>query len=141
MANFKKMTVGKTVVMGRATLESLPGSKPLPNRENIVLTRNLAYAVPGAFVCRSYQDLFAVLREKNTDDIFVIGGESVYRALLDYCKKAYITRIYADAPADCFMPDFDALPDWQLFEASEPRLEQGITYRFLTYAQEHPKLF
>lgn len=136
MANFKRMTVGKVVVMGRSTLESLPGGKPLPDRVNIVLSAREDYTADGVTVCRSLGELLDAVSAYPTDDVFVIGGESVYRMLLPYCDTAYVTRFYASAEADRFMPDFDALPGWRLAEASEEMEENGLRYKFLTYARQ-----
>ena len=141
MAYFKAMTTGKTVVMGRSTLESLPGAKPLAGRENIVLTTNEGYAVEGAKICHSYSELFDFLRDKPLQDVFIIGGESIYRAMLAYCSKAYITRFYAQAPADCFMPDFNKLLGWKLCSSSEMMQENGMSYQFLIYGQKSPAPF
>lgn len=135
MAFFKKMTIGKTIVMGRATLESLPKGSPLPDRRNIVLTTNRDFTADGADICHSLQELFALL-QKCEGGIFVIGGENLYRQLMPYCEKAYITRFDTAAAADHFMPDFDAAPEWRLTETSETMSEKGVDYRFCTYVQE-----
>lgn len=135
MARFKRMTTGKAVIMGRSTLESLPGGKPLPDRMNIVLTSDKNYQVDGALVCGSIDELLNAVRDYDENDLFVIGGESVYRQLLPYCDAAYVTRFLADAPADRFMPDFDALPGWKLSERSEEFTEDGLRYRFDLYVR------
>lgn len=138
MARFKEITTGNVVIMGRATLESLPKAKPLPNRTNIILTSNTEYYVEGALVCNSQPALFAILRGYDPDSLFVIGGATVYRALMPYCDTALITRFLAVGEADCFMPDFDALAEWRLAERSEEFCENGLTYRFDKYKQENP---
>ena len=91
MKFFKEHTSGKTIVMGRKTLESLPGSKPLPNRKNIVLTRNSDYHPEGVTVYNSIDEFLK--DNSNTDDVYVIGGESIYRDFLPYCNKAFITKV------------------------------------------------
>lgn len=139
MAFFRRMTAGKVVVMGRKTLDSLPGGRPLPDRENIVLTRDAGFRREGVGVCRSLPALFARLAAFGDDDLFVIGGEQVYRLLLPYCRRAYVTRWDAVAEADAFMPDLDKQGGWRLAERSETHSEMGVDYRFCTYEQERPK--
>ena len=96
---FKQRTTGKTVVMGRATLESLPGGKPLPNRENIVLSTRADYAPEGVTVVHSEAELSAVLANRDTDEVMLIGGGKVYRDFLPKCDTCYITKIYEEFPA------------------------------------------
>ncbi|MCL2034159.1 MAG: dihydrofolate reductase [Oscillospiraceae bacterium] len=138
MAYFKKMTTGKVVIMGRKTLESLPNKRPLPNRVNIVLTSDESYATEGAIICHSLEALFETVKIYDRDDLFVIGGAEVYRLLMPYCDAAYITRFFADAPADRFMSDFDALPDWERVSSSDEMHENGVSYRFDMYIQQSP---
>ena len=135
MKFFKAHTSGKTVVMGRKTLESLPGSKPLPNRTNIVLTRNADFHPDGVTVYNSIDDFLA--NASDSDDIYVIGGESLYRDLLPYCKRAYVTKVDATADdADAFMVNLDSHPDWEIEETGEELEEKGYTFRFVTYKKK-----
>ena len=92
MKNFRAVTMGHVLVLGRKTLESFPGKKPLPKRTHIVLTANKAYEAEGVILCHSLEELPAVLADYEDDDIFVIGGGSIYEQLLPQCKKAYITK-------------------------------------------------
>ncbi|MCL2035195.1 MAG: dihydrofolate reductase [Oscillospiraceae bacterium] len=135
MDYFKKRTTGKVVIMGLKTLESLPGGKPLKNRLNVVLADDKNYSVQDAVVCYSLDELFETLKAYDDDDLFVIGGESVYRLLMPYCDTAYITRFLAVRPADRFMPDFDGLESWKLTESSGEIYEDGVSYRFDVYTQ------
>lgn len=139
MAFFRETTTGKVVVMGRKTLESLPGSKPLPNRENIVLTRNSGFASEGVAVCTSLPALFARLSGYKDEDVFIIGGQEVYHQLMPYCKRALVTKFDAMAEADSFVPDFDQAPGWQLTEQSPVQTQDALSYTFCTYTQDHPK--
>ncbi len=132
MKFFRTMTKGATVIMGRRTLESFPGGQPLKGRENIVLSRDPAFRPEGVTVVRTPDEL------PDRPDAFVIGGEAIYRLLLDRCDTAYITKVDAHVPADRFFPDLDALPDWQLAEAGPPQEENGLTFRFLTYRRVCP---
>lgn len=138
MKYFRSMTTGKVVVMGRKTLESLPGSKPLPDRANVVLTRDAAFSPKGAVACRSLGGLFEHLAQYGDSDIMVIGGEQIYRQLMPYAARAFVTRWQQSAAADSFVPNFDTAPGWELCEQSALQEEKGIRYRFCTYAQPNP---
>ena len=130
LRRFKALTMGHTVVMGRRTLQSLPGGRGLPGRRNLVLSRQGNLAPEGAEV---YPDMDALLAAA-PEDSFVIGGASVYRALLDQCSTAYVTKIEAAFPAaDCWFPDLDADPAWTLAASEGPFDHQGLSYRYDTY--------
>lgn len=133
---FKEKTVGKTVIMGRGTLESLPGKKPLPKRENIVISGNPDYAVPGAVVLHSHEELFDYIRDKDSDEVVVMGGGRVYRELLPYCDTCYITRIYESFDADTWFVNLDEMPEFEIVWQSELQEENGIQYRFLEYRRK-----
>ena len=131
MKFFRETTKGHTVVMGRKTLESFPGGKPLKNRINIVLSRNLPEG-EGYTVVRSVDELLEAL--KNVDDeAFIIGGESVYKLLLPYADTALVTKVSALVPADSFMPNLDEDECWKLESVSEPISENGVEFSFCTY--------
>lgn len=133
MKYFKQMTLGKVVVMGRETLESLPGTEPLSGRTNIVLTASRHFSDDRFIVCRSLEQLFAEIKKYNSDDVFVIGGESVYSQLLPYCTEAYITRINKAYEADKYFPDLDKLEDWKCKSAGDINIYNGIEFRFCRY--------
>jgi dihydrofolate reductase len=133
MAHFARHTTGKIIVMGRKTLETLPGGKPLKNRTNYILTTDIGLKVKGATVVHSVDELRTSLKEYRDSDVFVIGGESVYRQLLPYCDTAYVTRFLHTAQADRFMPDFDKLEGWRKTESSGIHEENGLRFRFDTY--------
>ncbi len=140
MKFFKKMTTGKVVVMGNATLRSLPGSKPLKHRVNIIMSRNPALAIEGAQVCHSLKELFSVLEPYAPEDVWVIGGEVVYKQLLPYCSDAYVTKIEADAAAaDKYFPNLEESADWEMTSCSEPFVHEDISYRFAHYSCRDPK--
>lgn len=130
---FKERTLGKTVVMGRKTFESLPGKKPLKDRKNIILTRDKNFSAEEAYVFYDIPALLEYLKEFDSDDIFVIGGESVYRALMPYCGAALVTKIDSSKEADRFFPDIDGADGWKLAEMSEDYDYNGLKYRFCTY--------
>ena len=133
MKYFMEKTWCSTIVMGRSTLESLPGKKPLKGRESIVLSANTGFTVDGALVVRNTQALFTVLKSR-LNEVFVIGGESIFQLLLPYCEAALVTKVDAKPEADRFFPNLDKLPNWFISEQSEEIKENDLTYRFLTYS-------
>lgn len=136
MAFFRATTMGGVVVMGRKTLESFRNAKPLPHRTNIVLTRKPDYEKEGAIVVHNMEELDAELAKYNTDDVFVIGGESIYRQLKDRCDTAYITRIDYSYDADAHFPNLDEDPDWALTSVSDENFYFDIIYHFTTYKRK-----
>ncbi len=143
MAFFRTTTSGKTVIMGDRTLASLPGGKPLKNRTNIVMTLDKALEFPqGVTVCYSLQDLFDILNGMdNTDDVFVMGGATIYNLLYPYCEYAYITKVQADGGAQVFIENLDEKPNWQVVETGETLTENHLTYTFYTYKNNNVKPF
>ncbi len=133
MKHFRNMTIGKVVVMGRKTLESFPGGQPLNDRTNIVLTKDNDYQVKNAVIVHDMEELFAELKKYKQEDIFVIGGESIYRQLLDQCETAYITKIDYEYQADVWFPNLDELEQWELIEESEEQTYFDLEYYFLKY--------
>ena len=129
---FKDKTMGHTIVMGRKTLDSLPGGRPLPGRTNIVLSRDPDFSREGVRVCNNGGELSLLLRGI-TNDVYVIGGGEVYRELLPFCDTAYITVVDSEVKADAFLPELDPEKGWFLTEQSPEYEENGLRYRFLTY--------
>ena len=142
MKYFRRMTQGKTVVMGRKTLESFPGGKPLPKRVNIVLSSNRDYAPEGTVSVHNYSELFAEIAKYPEDDVMLIGGGRLYTDLAKYCRRAYITLVDAETEGvDTFIPNFDNLDGWRLEEVSEPLETGGYTIRFAAYLNENPEVY
>lgn len=133
MKFFRETTMGKVVVMGRKTLESFPNGIPLKNRTNIVLTANPAFQVKDAIVVHSKAELDEELKRYNRDDIYIIGGESVYRMMLKECDTAYITKIDYSYEADSYFPNLDENENWQLAAESEEHTYFDLEYCFLKY--------
>ena len=133
LARFRKITMGHTVVCGRKTLESFPGGKPLKNRENIVMTRNELYTIKGAKAVHSIPELLSLCAEIPGEEIFVIGGGTLYRSLLPYTDICEITRIDRRFEADTTFPNLDASGEWEIAERGEKQVYGDLTYRFLTY--------
>ncbi len=131
MKFFRETTKGKTVVMGLNTLKSFPEGKPLKNRTNIVLCPE---GTNGDFVSvHSLEELFEEVEKYPEDEVFVIGGASVYRLLIPYCKEVLVTKVDADGGADVFAPDLDKDENFELVSESEPISDNGYTIRFCTY--------
>lgn len=133
MKYFRSMTTGHVVVMGRKTLESFPESKPLPNRVNIVLTRDQGYQAPGALVVHSMEELKEELKKYPEEEIFVIGGGQIYRELLPLCDKAYVTKVDRAFDADVYFPDLDQDPQWKMTKVSEEQTYFDLEYVFAVY--------
>lgn len=129
LKRFQALTTGHAVLLGRRTLATFPGGRPLKNRRNLILSRDPGFAPEGAEVFRDVDSLLSAAPA----DSFVIGGESVYRALLPHCDRAFITRIDRAWPADAFFPDLDADPDWAVAEEGERQEHEGICFRYVTY--------
>ncbi|MCM1493570.1 MAG: dihydrofolate reductase [Muribaculaceae bacterium] len=130
---FREMTRGKVVVMGRKTLESFPGGLPLADRTNIVLTRNTNYHVKNAIIVHSLEALMEELAGYDSRDVYVIGGESVYRQLLDACDVADITKIAYAYDADAYFPNLDERPEWVQTKDSEEQTCFDLEFFFCRY--------
>lgn len=129
MKLFRTMTSGSTIIMGRKTLESFPNGKPLKNRENIVLSSsNIDKDVK---VFHSINDVLTYVNNK--ENVFVIGGGSIYKQLLPYCDRAYVTKIHKDFNATIFFPNLDELEDWNLIEIGNIKEWNGIKFQFNIY--------
>lgn len=133
---FKERTKGKAVVMGRPTLESLPGSKPLPHRDNIVLTTRRDYQPEGVRIAHSEDELAEILTEYEADEVFIIGGGKVYRDFLSKCDTCYITKIYQKFDADTWFVNLDEMPEFEVVWKSEMQEENGINYQFFEYRRK-----
>ncbi len=133
MKFFRNMTLNKVIVMGRATFESFPDKKPLKNRVNVVLSSTAKYQDKDIVLCRSKQEAMEFLEPYSGDDIFIIGGEAVYREFLPYCDEVYITKIDKEHVADRFFPNLDSEKDWELVKSSESSLYNDIKYKVCLY--------
>ena len=129
LKRFQKLTTGHAVLVGRKTLATFPGGRPLKNRRNIILSSRKDFATEGGEVFPSLEEALAAAPE----DTFVIVGESVYRVTLDRCDTAYVTKIQKAFPADCYFPNLDADQAWQATEEEGPFTHEGLTYTYVTY--------
>lgn len=138
LRRFRKLTEGKSVIMGRKTLESLPHSRPLPHRRNLILSRDPNYRVEGAEVAASIPQLLKMIREIPPDEVCLIGGASLYAALLPYCRHAFVTKTLCRLPADRFFPNLDELPSWRIAARSDILEEGGMCFQYLDYENQAP---
>lgn len=136
MKFFRSQTTGRVVVMGRKTLESFPNGLPLKNRTNIVLTKNPEFQAKGAIVIHSIPALMEELKKYNTEDVYVIGGDSVYHQMLPYCDTAHVTKINYTYAADSFFPNLDEMEEWQIAAESEEQTYFDLEYTFVKYKRK-----
>lgn len=131
--HFREETEGKVVVLGRRTLETFPQGLPLKDRTNIILSTNSSYHVKDAVVVHSVEELLEELKQYRDEDIYIVGGESVYRQMLPYCNVAHVTRIDHAYEADSFFPDLDLDEGWKITADSEEQTYFDIAYQFVRY--------
>lgn len=133
MKFFRTTTTGKVVIMGRKTLESFPGGLPLKNRVNIVISRDKNYRVKDAVVVHSIEEALEEVKKYKKEDVYVIGGDSIYKQMLPYCSKAHVTKIDFAYEADTFFPNLDEDEQWEITERSEEQTYFDLEYEFRTY--------
>lgn len=133
---FRQETLGKVVVLGRKTMDTFPGGMPLQGRTNLILTRNPDYQVKGGIVIHSVEELLEKLKDYDTKDVYVIGGDSVYRQLLPYCDTAHVTRIDRAYEADAYFPDLEQSGEWEVTADSEEQSYFDTTYHFVKYERK-----
>ncbi len=133
MKFFRSETTGKVVVLGRKTLDTFPGGQPLKNRTNIILTRNPNYQVKGAIICHSVEEVLEELKKYNSEDVYIIGGDSIYKEFLPYCDVAHVTRTDHVYDADAWFPNLEENPAWVLTGESEEKTYFDLEFRFCRY--------
>ncbi len=132
---FRRETTGKVVILGRKTLQTFPNGLPLKNRLNIVITGNKEYNIKDAVVCHSVEEVLETVKQYEDDNIYVIGGESVYRQFLPYCKVVHVTKINYAYDADTYFPNLDAMEDWEVAGSSGENTYFDLEYEFLKYVR------
>ena len=133
MAFFRQTTTGKVVVMGANTFKTFPNGA-LPNRTNVILDHQ-GNVHENAITVKTLDELFELLQTYPQDDLFVIGGATVYKLLLDKCQTAYVTKVLADGQAEVFFPNLDEMESWQLVEKSADIQDGDYTINFCKYVQ------
>lgn len=134
--HFREETTGKVVVLGRKTLETFPQGLPLKNRTNIILSKDKNYKVKDAVVVHSIEELLEELKQYREEDIYIIGGESIYRQMLPYCKVAHVTKIDHEYQADTYFPNLDKDENWEITADSDELTYFDIPYYFLKYERK-----
>lgn len=129
---YREKTIGNVIVVGRKTLESFPGGKPLPGRTNIVITRNPDYEAEGCICCRSKEEVLEKIKAYDDEKVFIAGGSEVYRQFLDECDTFYVTKIHGAFEADRYFPDLDKA-GYRITWEGPVQEERGISYQFLKY--------
>ena len=136
MKQFRQKTIDNIIIMGRKTLESFPGAKPLPKRINVVLTSNKNYSPENVTVCHTIDEIIEYVSQFKDKDIFVIGGESIYRQFMPYCNEGYITKISKTFDADTFLENLDQNSDWYIDEVQMEGYFEGVKYSVLKYKRK-----
>lgn len=134
--HFREETTGKVVVLGRKTLATFPQGMPLKNRTNIILTKDKKFTMKDAIVVHSVEELMEQLKAYDSEDVYIIGGESVYRQMLPYCDVAHVTKIDHKYEADTFFPNLDADPEWEITADSDEQTYFDIAYTFYKYERK-----
>jgi dihydrofolate reductase len=130
---FKEKTMGKIIIMGRKTLESLPGGRPLKGRTNIIMTRDKEFTCEGGKICYNKDEVLEYVKQYTCEDIFIIGGAEIYNLFMNECKKAYITKIYKKMPADKHINNMDKLDNWKVTWESDKQEHEGLVYQWTVY--------
>ena len=138
MKNFRNLTMGNVIVLGRKTLAGFPNGLPLQGRTNIILSTKKDFEVRNGIVVHSKEELFEELKKYDNDSIYVTGGGTVYDMLIPYCDTAIITKIDYSYEADTHFPDLDKLSNWEIVEEGEEETCFSIEYRFMTYKNHTP---
>ena len=130
---FREMTRGATVIVSRKTLADFPGGRPLPNRVNVVMTRQ-DVEIPDVIICHSPEEAAALAN--TAEKVMVIGGGSIYQQMLPYCNTAYVTKVHTRPQSDTFFPNLDVDPNWVLTQVVQTGEEDGISYEMCLYRRK-----
>ena len=142
MAFFKAKTLGHVVGMGENTLLSFPKSSPLKGRVNLVLSQDESHEYPGVINVHSFSDFLAKIKDSlQKDDVFIIGGASIYRQMLPYCDEVLLTKVQEDGGAEVFFENLDEKPEWTLLSSSPVEMDNGHAITFCTYINSSKKAF
>lgn len=138
LKRFRRLTEGNIIIMGRKTFESLPEKKALPNRINIVITKNKEYYSEDIILINSIEELFPLLEKINSSsekklEAFVIGGGNIAYQLISYCNKAYITKVFRSFEADTLIPNLDQDDNWKIEKESEIYRQDDLLYKYVDY--------
>lgn len=136
MKRFRALTAGGTVIMGRKTLDSMPGGKALPKRRNIVITRDRDFVRENVEVVHSVEEAIALTASEDPEKVWVIGGGEIYASMLPHCRLCCITHVSSDPPCDVFFPDLSKLENWKVLHREDAQSDGALTYQFVDYINE-----
>ncbi|WFR59371.1 dihydrofolate reductase [Anaerocolumna sp. AGMB13025] len=136
MRFFRDETTNKVVIMGRNTLETFPGGRPLKNRLNVVITSKPDFAVNDAVVVHSVKEALEAVKDYKSENVYIIGGASIYEQMLEYCDVAHVTKIDYAYHADTYFPNLDENPQWMIEAESDERTYYDIEYAFYKYIRK-----
>lgn len=140
MKFFRTTTSGHVVAMGENTLLSFPNSKPLKNRTHIVLSADPTHNYEGVINVHSFEDFLKTIKEKSlNEDVYIIGGASIYNQMIPYVDKILLTKVYEDGGAEVFFHNLDEDPNFECVEMGEPLIDNGYEIRFTTYVNKNKK--
>lgn len=134
LKRFKEFTTGNTIILGRKTMYTFPGSKPLKNRRNLILSRTPGFAPEGAEVYPGLEELMEHVDDP--DNTYVVGGASVYHTMIGQCDRAYVTKIDTEFPADCWFPNLDEDPAWEIESEGDWMEQDGVRFRYVNYIRK-----
>lgn len=133
MKRFRELTTGKVVVLGRKTMATFPNGMPLKNRINIVLTTDTSYSAGDAIIVHSIDELLEELKNYNSDDVYIIGGDSVYKQMIEYVDTCEVTKIQHIYEADSYFPNLEKDANWNKSGESEELTYFDLEYSFETW--------
>lgn len=136
MRFFREETTGKVVIVGRNTVKTFPGGRPLKNRKNIIVSTNTDLKVEDAIVVNSVEEALEVVKDYKSEDVYVVGGASIYKQMLPYCDVAHVTKIDYAYQADTYFPNLDEMDDWVIEAESDERTYYNIEYAFYKYVRK-----
>lgn len=137
MKMFRQETINKVIVLGRKTIETFPQGQPLPKRTNIIVTKNKDFKAGDSIIVNSIDELLEELKNYPTEDVYIIGGASIYEQMLPYCDTAHVTKIDHAYHADAYFPNLDESDEWEITDMSEEQYYFDLTYHFVKYERKN----
>ena len=134
---FRDETTGKVVIVGRNTVKTFPGGRPLKNRKNIIVSTNKDLKVDDAVVVNSVEEALEAVKDYKSEDVYVVGGASIYKQMLPYCDVAHVTKTNYAYQADTYFPNLDEMDDWVIEAESDERTYYNIEYTFYKYVRKN----
>lgn len=133
---FREETTGKVVIVGKNTVKTFPGERPLKNRKNIIISTDKNLKVEDAIVVNSVEEAVEASKDYKSEDVYVIGGASIYEQMIDYCDVAHVTKINYSYEADTYFPNLDEKEEWVIAAESDEQTYYDIEYTFYKYVRK-----